>query len=73
MARKADDPSPEPLAKIDKQRADREDGTRALDEATKQGIAVRKNMASLRELGLAKEAEKQVLSGGQVKPKKRPK
>jgi hypothetical protein len=34
-------------------------GARALDEVAKQALAVRKNMARLRELRLAKEAEKQ--------------
>jgi hypothetical protein len=32
-----------------------EEGARAMDEATKQAVAVRKNMARLRELRLAKE------------------
>ena len=72
MARKAGDLSPEHLAKIDRQRADREDGARALDEAAKQGIAVRKNMARLRELRLAKRPRSRSLQD-QVKPKKRPK
>jgi hypothetical protein len=33
-----------------------EEGARAMEEATKEAVAVRKNMARLRELRLAKEA-----------------
>jgi len=56
MARKAGDASPEQLAKINRQRVDREDGARALEEVAKRDIAVRRNMARLRELRLTKEA-----------------
>jgi hypothetical protein len=62
MARDGTDPSPEQLAKLNRQRVDREDGARALDEVVKQGIAVRKNMARLRELRLAKETEEKAAS-----------
>ena len=62
MARKTSDPSPEQLAKINRQRVDREDGASALDEAAKRDIAVRRNMARLRELRLAKEAEGRIPS-----------
>ena len=48
-----------------------EEGARAMDEATKEAVAVRKNMARLRELRLAKEAEEWVALEGQRKPKKR--
>ena len=34
-----------------------EEGARAMEEATKEAVAVRKNMARLRELRLAKESE----------------
>lgn len=71
MARDGTDPSPEQLARINRQRVDREGGARAMDEVAKQGIAVRKNMARLRELRLAKEAEEKAASGDEKS--KRPK
>jgi hypothetical protein len=59
MVRKTGGPSPEQTAKINRQRIASYAGARALDEVAKQALAVRKNMARLRELRLAKEAEKQ--------------
>jgi len=44
------------LARADRMRLAAEEGARAMEEATKEAIAVRKNMARLRELRLAKEA-----------------
>ena len=73
MARKTSDPSPEQLAKINRQRVDREDWARALEEVAKRDIAVRRNMARLRELRLAKEAEGQVPSEVRGKLEKRAK
>ena len=73
MARKTADSSPEQLAKSNRQRVDREDGARALEEVAKRDIAVRQNMARLRELRLAKEAEEQVPSEVRGKFEKRAK
>ena len=54
-----------------------EEGARAMEEAAKEGIAVRKNMARLRELRLAKEAaairEQIAVADPKAKPKKRAK
>lgn len=55
-----------------------EEGARAMEEATKEAIAVRKNMARLRELRLAKEAtaiRARIAAGNDptAKTKKRPK
>jgi len=71
MARKAGDPSPEQLAKINRQRVAREDGARALEEVAKRDIAVRRNMARLRELRLAKEAEGRIPSEARGKRAKK--
>jgi hypothetical protein len=71
MARKAGDPSPEQLAKINRQRVDREDGARALEEVARRDIAVRRNMARLRELRLAKEAEGRIPSEARGKRAKK--
>jgi hypothetical protein len=51
-----------------------EEGARAMDDATKDGIAVRKNMARLKELRLAKEASAiQEQIGAENDPKAKPK
>lgn len=47
----------EQVAKENRQRLFRDDGARAIEDAANEAIAVRKNMARLRELRLAKEAE----------------
>jgi len=47
----------EQMAKENRLRLFRGDGARAMDDAANEAIAVRKNMARLRELRLAKESE----------------
>lgn len=56
MSDKPGDQSPAQLARANRMRLAAEEGARAMEEATKEAIAVRKNMARLRELRLAKEA-----------------
>jgi hypothetical protein len=56
MARNPD-PSPAQTARENRLRLAKEEGARAMEEAQKQALAVRKNMDRLRELRLAKEAE----------------
>lgn len=53
MASKTD----EQLAKENRLRIFREEGTRALEEAAEKAVAARKNMARLRELRLGSEQE----------------
>ena len=55
-ARKSAEPSPEAIARSDRQRLAAEEGARAMADAQKQAVDVRKNMARLRELREAKEA-----------------
>ncbi|MCP3385569.1 MULTISPECIES: transcriptional regulator [unclassified Bradyrhizobium] len=55
-ARKSAVPSPEAIARADRQRLAVEEGVRAIADAERQAIKVRKNMARLRELREAKEA-----------------
>jgi hypothetical protein len=55
MSGKPDDASK--LARANRLRLAAEEGARAMEEVTKEAIAVRKNMARLRELRLAKEAD----------------
>jgi hypothetical protein len=53
MASKTD----EQIAKENRLRVSRPDGVRAIEDAVDAAIVIRKNMARLRELRLAKEAE----------------
>jgi hypothetical protein len=53
MASKTD----EQIAKENRLRLFRQDGARAMEDAADEAVVVRKNMARLRELRLAKEAE----------------
>jgi guanyl-specific ribonuclease Sa len=69
MRNKTDDP----FAKAEKLRVAKTESARAMEDAEKNAIAVRKNMARLRELRLAKEAQairEQISNGGSAsKPK----
>jgi hypothetical protein len=78
MSDKPKDQSPAQMARANRMRLAAEEGARAMEEATKQSIAVRKNMARLRELRLAKEASTvraQIVAGNDpnTKTKKRSK
>jgi hypothetical protein len=55
-AKRSAEPTPEAIARSDRQRAAAEEGARAMAEAERQAVDVRKNMARLRELRKAKEA-----------------
>jgi hypothetical protein len=71
-----DDQSPEQIAKANRLRLAKEEGVRAMEDAQREAISVRKNMARLRELRLAKEADAvrhQLATGtaAKAKPKKR--
>jgi hypothetical protein len=55
-ARKSAEPSPEGIARSNRQRLASEEGARAMADAEKHAVDVRKNMARLRELREAKEA-----------------
>ena len=66
------------VARANRLRLAAEEGARALEEVTKEAVAVRKNMVRLRELRLAKEADaiRQRIAAGNdqaAKPKKRSK
>lgn len=55
-ARKSAVPSPEAIARSQRQRLAAEEGVRAIADVERQGVEVRKNMARLRALRQAKEA-----------------
>lgn len=72
MSGKPDDASK--IARANRLRLAAEEGARAMPENTKEAIALRNNMARLRELRLAKEADtirQQIAAGSD--PKARPK
>jgi hypothetical protein len=52
-------PSPESIARANRQRLAHEEGLRAMADAERDAVAVRKNMERLRALREAKEAEAQ--------------
>ena len=70
-------PSPEQVARLERQRLAAEEGAKALQELAVRAIAIRENMARLRSLRLAKEAQEvraKILTknrAAQGKPKKR--
>jgi hypothetical protein len=55
-AKRSAEPSPEGIARSNRQRLAAEEGARALADVEKQSAEVRKNMARLRDLRVAKEA-----------------
>ncbi|MEY9348797.1 hypothetical protein ABIG05_003236 [Bradyrhizobium japonicum] len=54
--KKSAEPSPQSIARSNRQRLAAEEGTRAMADVERQAVDVRKNMARLRELREAKEA-----------------
>jgi hypothetical protein len=71
------DQSPEQIAKANRVRLAKEEGVRAMEDAQRDAVDVRKNMARLRGLRLAKEADvvrQQIAAGAaaKAKPKRRP-
>ncbi|BBB95063.1 hypothetical protein ABIF38_001415 [Bradyrhizobium japonicum] len=57
MTARKPDPSPESLARADRQRLAAEEGARAMAEVERDALAIRKNMERLRALREAREAE----------------
>jgi hypothetical protein len=55
--RKSPDPSPESIARANRQRLAIEEGARAIAEVERNAVAVRKNMERLRALRQTREAE----------------
>jgi hypothetical protein len=69
--KKTDEPSPERIARANRQRVAFEEGQKAMADVEKQSVAVRTNMERLRALRQAKEAEalKTELAAGNTKAK----
>jgi hypothetical protein len=62
--KKSAEPSPESIARADRQRLALEEGARAMADVEQKAIAVRKNMERLRALREAREAEEVRTHGG---------
>ncbi|MDN4999982.1 transcriptional regulator [Bradyrhizobium sp. GCM10027634] len=62
MSAKSTVPSPEAIARSQRQRLAAEEGARAIADVARQAVEVRKNMARLRELREAKEAADAVVA-----------
>ena len=60
VTKKSGDPSPESIARANRQRLAQEEGVRAMADAAQQAIAVRKNMERLRALRQTREAQETV-------------
>jgi hypothetical protein len=76
-ARKSAEPSPESVARTNRQRLAAQEGAQAMLDAEKQAVDVRKNMARLRELRQAREMADAILQASlpapiPVKRKKKP-
>lgn len=61
VSRKSTEPSPESIARANRQRVAQEEGARAMADVAREAVAIRKNMERLRALRLAKEAEEVTL------------
>ena len=60
VSRKSAEPSPESIARAERQRVAQEEGARAMADVAREAVSVRKTMERLRALRLAKEAEEAV-------------
>ncbi|MDN3272820.1 hypothetical protein QWJ07_01105 [Frankia sp. RB7] len=67
-ARKSAEPSPESVARTNRQRLAAQEGAQAMLDAEKQAVDLRKNMARLRELRQAKEAADAILQASLPAP-----
>ena len=75
--KKSAEPSPQSIARTNRQRLAAEEGTRAMADVERQAVEVRKNMARLRELRQAREVADAILQASlpapiPVKRKKKP-
>ncbi|MCK1424177.1 transcriptional regulator [Bradyrhizobium sp. 182] len=69
--KKSADLSPEGIARLNRKQLAAEEGARALADAERQAIEIRKNMARLREVREAKEAADEAVRIALPAPKKR--
>ena len=67
-AKKSPEPSPEGFARLNRQRLAAEEGARAMANAEKRAADIRQNMARLRELREAREADDATLQASLPAP-----
>ena len=73
VSKKSTEPSPEGIARANRQRLAQEEGVRAMEDVARDAVAIRKNMERLRALRLAKEAEQASLPPADPPPAKKKK
>jgi hypothetical protein len=73
MAGKKADPSPESIARANRQRLAFEEGLRAMADVERDAAAIRKNMDRLRALREAKKVEDDKIEAASEKPAAKPK
>jgi hypothetical protein len=73
VGRKSAEPSPESIARANRQRLAQEEGLRAMADVEQKAVAVRKNMERLRALREAREAQEPDAAAAAVPKKKRKK
>jgi hypothetical protein len=73
VSRKPTEPSPESVARANRQRLAQEEGVRAMEDVARDAVAIRKNMDRLRALRLAKEAEQASLPQADIPDEKKKK
>lgn len=71
--KKSSEPSPESIARANRQRLAQEEGQRAMADVERDAVAVRKNMERLRALRRAKEAEEAAHAAANPEPEAPPK
>ncbi|HLJ00927.1 MAG TPA: transcriptional regulator [Bradyrhizobium sp.] len=64
VSKKSAEPSPESIARANRQRLAQEEGARAMEDVGQKAIAIRKNMERLRALRQAKEAQDAIAQAG---------
>lgn len=69
--KKPSEPSPESIARANRQRLAQEEGVRAMADLERESVAVRKNMERLRALRRAKEAEEASAQAALPEPAKK--
>ena len=71
--RKSTEPSPESIARANRQRVAQEEGVKAMADVARDAVSIRKNMERLRALRLAREAEQAALPQPDPAPAKKKK
>jgi hypothetical protein len=71
--RKSTEPSPESIARANRQRLAQEEGAKAMADVARDAVSIRKNMERLRALRVAREAEQAAMPQPDPAPAKKKK